>query len=74
MKSFGIDCSWARVVETDIREKLAEFVEFYHMIVSRSKRQLAKKVFCSPLFLFVYSRSAREYTTFNQAHYTSMAR
>lgn len=73
MKSFGIDCFWARVVETDIREKLAEFVEFYHMIVSRSKRQLAK-VFCSPLFLFVYSRSAREYTTFNQAHYTSVAR
>lgn len=46
MKSFGVDCSQARVVESDIQEKLADFVEFYHMTVCRSKRQLAKKVFC----------------------------
>lgn len=68
MKSFGIDCSWARVVESDIQEKHADFVEFYHMTVCRSKRQLAK-VFCRPLFLFAYSRGAQEYTMFNQAHY-----
>lgn len=38
------------------------------MDVCRSKRQFAKEIFHSPLFLFTCLKGTQEYTVFNQAY------